>query len=193
MSLIVPADAFTSNKWSHGDASVSYVGPDHSSLEGAQALAKRLNDFWEAKGQPREHEVYRLRERSKHYGVRRRSKIPIAGPQIVAIALSPRMEIREAPREQIAAFIAGVLQEKHPAIPYECITGKAKTPKGVLVGTVRAARDDCIQAVRTKYGYSSGRIAKIFHVDSSTVRYAINPTIRVKKAAMYLKKRDRLS
>lgn len=54
-----PTDILSPACWRDDDGGGRvYVGPDHSSREGAQTLANRLREFWLARGEDRRYEIF---------------------------------------------------------------------------------------------------------------------------------------
>ena len=54
-----PTDILSPACWRDDDGGGRvYIGPDHSSPEGARALASRLREYWLARGEDRQYEAF---------------------------------------------------------------------------------------------------------------------------------------
>lgn len=167
MALIF-ADAATSKAWIalEGGGGPKYVGPDHSSLEGAKALARRLEQFWMRKGTPKKFEIYVSgRERTRTelvYGVR----------ECKAETMRPR-RLPFLPEQQAAAIqIVHEVLEAHPEVPANVIMNTSRRTRKIT-----AARRDCIKAVCEASVFGSHyQIARFFNIGIRSVERILAET-----------------
>ena len=172
-----------------------WCGPDHSSLEGARALAKRLNDYWAAQGQPREHEIYLVRGYGATFGVRLRRPIPINRPEVVKRAPPPKIEVGERPRDKWKAICVATLQEKHPGIPFYAVAGGSRRRLGGRVlEAIWAARRDCVRALKAADPkLSTTQLGAFFKVHHTTIMYALTDECRARRQAKDKKLRAKVA
>lgn len=156
------ADAMTSKSWVmiEGGGGPKYVGPDHSSLAGAKALARRLEQFWLSKGTPKKFEIYvagRERDRTELiYGVREKKS---------EVAVRSR-SLPFTPEQQATAMqIVRKTLMAHPEVPANVIMVTSQRTRKIT-----AARRDCIRAVCAAEVFSSHyQIARFFNITCNCV------------------------
>ena len=163
------ADAMTSKSWVmiEGGGGPKYVGPDHSSLAGAKALARRLEQFWLSKGTPKKFDVY-VAGREAHatelvYGVKEVTSAP--PPRVKTLPFGPEQY------EAAMKIVREVLKD-HPGVDHNVIIQAAcRTRK------ISAARWACIRAVCVASIFSSRyQLGRFFNITPSSVERALAGT-----------------
>lgn len=158
-----------------GSAAQSAEDPaDHCTEEGAIALARRLDAFWAAKGEPKLHEAYEA-ERAENggivWGVRAARPIKPEEPRRIVgktNMLPPAAE----------ALVRSIVTERHPGVLPEEVLYAA--PRARLDDCVTKARRECFKELQAQYGWGRTRTARMFGVDEATVYYALNDAFREK-------------
>lgn len=133
------------------DGEVAYIGDDHSTEEGAHALAKRLSEYWaDASGQVIAFEVYRVRASVGGvgvWGVRRAPPVPIEPVTL------------ETPRGATARIVAETA-ERHGLSASDILDDSV--PVHEVDERLAQARRECLRRLLARFpDCSSQRIAHL--------------------------------
>lgn len=160
-----------------------YIGPDHSTKSGAERLAKRLKDYWRARGVAREFEVFYTGVQAGEpvFGVRRQMSIPFVPAKV--IVPEGYFHVGPTPRARLIALIRHTLRQ-FPDVSFDQLMNR-----GGVVVTKRpfiesAARRACIEAVKAvRPDMSTTQLGALFNVDHVTVIYSLSKAFRDKHGA----------
>lgn len=164
-----------------------YVGPDHSTHDGAMALAKRLTRFWTNKGEARKYEAFYICGASTQsadkavWGVRRVQ-------EIVPVAYVPPpvewFRVGDAPRQKIKRLIAETAAV-HGLRYNEAMRGTGKKALAVRAECMRAVYD-----LRPQRSFPE--VAAIFGCHHSAVIYAVDDRYRERVVSRNLARHHRI-
>lgn len=160
-----------------------YIGPDHCTKAGAERLAKRLKDYWRARGVAREFEVFYTGVQAGEpiFGVREAKSIPFVPAKVIKpegyFAVGP------TPRAKLIAIIRDTLRQ-FPSVSFDQLMNRGGATLGKRPYVECAARRACMEAVSTaRPDLSTTQIGALFNVDHTTVMYSLSRDFREQKDA----------
>lgn len=161
-----------------------YIGPDHCTKSGAERLAKRLKDYWRARGQDRTFEVYYTGVQAGEpvFGVRLQKSIPF----VPCTNVEPEgyFKVGPTPRAKIMGLIRDTLRQFPGVTMDQVLNRHGLAGRGKCAMIEMAARRVCIETVKGAFPHlSTTQLGALFNVDHVTILFAMSKEFRDKNAA----------